>query len=106
LNTNLPFTYGEAIAPSYSPDPKYNDSIAIGEIEQSMLLAHEIGHILLNNKSHLSIVDNSANKVYLMTDKLADHPRDVEDASLRISSALIRILMTERPELLRNPVNN
>jgi hypothetical protein len=55
--------FGESFYPLRDPDPKYDNSIIISaDDEKYQTLAHEIGHVLLDNGNHTGGI------IYLMTD--------------------------------------
>ena len=91
----------EALNPSYSPDPKYNDSIIVGAMSSPQVIAHEIGHILLDSETHIN-EDTGANSVYLMAGGSLRDKMDVTD-SRRFTPAQAKAVATKRKDLLMTP---
>lgn len=95
---------GESIAPSYSPvkpNKKYDDSIFLGKVDDKFqVLAHEIGHILLDDKGHLDS-EMGVNRTRLMSDYI-QRKQEVFD-SLRFTSDQAKSIVAKRKDLLHNP---
>ena len=100
LKTGFDWTFGEAIAPSYSPDIKVNDSILIGKINGLQLLAHEIGHILLDDGGHADATTGTK-QTLIMTD--ISKAKDVVSDSRRFTTAQAQTVTTKRKDLLQKP---
>jgi hypothetical protein len=95
------FSNGESFPVSAVPDAKYVDSIILNS--NTMVyntLPHEIGHVLMDNGSHLEGVIG-VNKVNLMVD-VYQIKNQVTD-SRRIKAIQALDMLHKRPNLLSNP---
>jgi hypothetical protein len=97
----LPMTgrFGESFWASAVPDSKYADSVVVGQDRTYRTLAHEIGHILLDDGDHA--VARGEQIVNLMTRNLVLR-NDVSDCR-RIFAQQGRNMLVKRPNLLANP---
>ncbi len=95
---DLLHTGGEALAPSYSPDKKYNDSVVIGKVGGSVqLLAHELGHILLDDGDHFD-PDQGVNSTRLMSQTMISDGAVTD--SRRFTAGQAKTIATKRKDLL------
>jgi len=80
---------------------KYNDSIMIGKVVSNFeVLAHEIGHILLDAPGHDDFAQG-VNKTHLMSDTNSSIESVFDSRRFTLDQA--KIIATKRKEMLHTP---
>ena len=102
VNYFTPRSEGESFWATGVPDAKYADSVIIRGPTEYVVLAHEIGHVLMDNGDH-----PDANIGYNRVNLMAAPPPTVRfgdvTANRRITAAQAKLMLSKRSDLLSKP---
>jgi hypothetical protein len=90
---------GESFWVSASPESKYADSIVIGANRTYRTLAHELGHVLLDDGNHATKVGEQVTNLMVGRIEMENRVTDPR----RIWAQQARNMMIKRPNLLSDP---